>query len=752
MNNLLEVKVRFNREGRKGGKIRTNLRTHDETTSSKIESLIENLKGIMRYFKNSPKLVDGYLIDVHYNDLIAKSKRIRELLKPSGKLANDGVVGARFSDAPDGQENHIITHYVNEETILNTLSKLEEAKRLLEEQLNGKATVKNFNEDDKQMNNIDYSSFSSKSRVRQVIVDSSVIESFSVPNITAETYKESFLVTFFQTEKSLSEILEKLKIDDMKYRYSFYGKDTISVTWDLYQELVDKVPYMISMISTDISQITLDKMEISSYSTKNTIPLPTNEPIIGVIDNLFDEKAYFSEWVDNIDYVEEYEYRGMNPNRDHGTAVSSIIVDGPSLNPWLDDGCGRFRVRHFGVCENRISVPRLVNKIKDIVNSNPDIHVWNLSLGTEDEVSKNFISYDASVLDDLQARKNILFVVSGTNDNREEKSSRLRIGSPADSLNSVVVNSVKRSGVPTSYTRKGAVLSFFNKPDVSYYGGDFEESERINACTSKGVEALYGTSFAAPWISRKLAFLIDVMGFSREVAKALIIDSAASWEFKKSTYKYQNLIGYGIVPIKISEILSSENGEIRFILYGTAQSYNTSNYAIPVPKDSDDRYPFISRATLCYFPECERSQGVDYTSRELSLRFGRINSKGSIDDINENIQDDNGSHVDERKSRSEFRKWENTKFISKVLKKNRPMKSYEERMWGISIISKERLTSAMKNDINFGVVITLREIYGVNRIQEFITGCMIRGWIVNEINMENRVELYHSNQEEIVFD
>ena len=80
------------------------------------------------------------------------------------------------------------------------------------------------------------------------------------------------------------------------------------------------------------------------------------------------------------------------------------------------------------------------------------------------------------------------------------------------------------------------------------------------------------------------------------------------------------------------------------------------------------------------------------------------------------------------------------------------MKSYEERMWGISIISKERLTSAMKNDINFGVVITLREIYGVNRIQEFITGCMIRGWIVNEINMENRVELYHSNQEEIVFD
>ncbi len=31
------------------------------------------------------------------------------------------------------------------------------------------------------------------------------------------------------------------------------------------------------------------------------------------------------------------------------TAVSYIIVDGPRGNPELADGCGRFRVRHFGV-------------------------------------------------------------------------------------------------------------------------------------------------------------------------------------------------------------------------------------------------------------------------------------------------------------------------------------------------------------------------------------------------------------------
>ena len=93
--------------------------------------------------------------------------------------------------------------------------------------------------------------------------------------------------------------------------------------------------------------------------------------------------------------------------------VTSIIVDGPRRNPWLDDGCGRFRVRHFGGCSNRISTIRLVKKIKDIVHENPDIHVWNLSLGTEDEVSKNFVSFDAAALDEIQADRNIILSFPG---------------------------------------------------------------------------------------------------------------------------------------------------------------------------------------------------------------------------------------------------------------------------------------------------------------------------------------------------
>ncbi len=749
MNPLLQVKLRFSHERNNQKPGPRNLKANAQTTVEMIDLFIEELNSVLRYYRNSPKIIQGILVDVNYNDIIAKSNRIREVLKPAGRAINDVVVGARFSDAQDGEENHIITYYINSATIEKTIEDLRIVRQFLSVRLEGKATPKNFNEPD---NHLNYDGFDmSPSKIRNIIVDCSVIDSISVPQITGIPEQDTFIVTFFKTELALSTLLEKLGIDDANYRYSFYGTDTISISKDLLDILVDRVPYMISMVSSDLSKVTLNEIQGIPQEDHILIPDPSNEPTIGVIDTLFDENVYFSKWVQNVDYLDDIEKQAsLGDERQHGTEVSSIIVDGPRLNPWLDDGCGRFRVRHFGVCSNRISTPRLIRKIRDIVDRNPDIHVWNISLGTEDEVSRNFISYDAAALDEIQANKNVIFVISGTNDNREEREGLLRVGSPADSLCSVVVNSVRRDGRPASYTRKGTVLSFYNKPDVSYYGGDYDD--RIVAFSPRGENDVWGTSFAAPWISRKLCYLIDVMGLPREVAKALIIDSAATWDFKRSTYKIKELIGYGIVPISISTILGSDSDEIRFFLYDTSESYRTTNYGIPVPRDTDGKFPFVARATMCYFPECTRAQGVDYTDRELSLQFGRINDKGRIDDINDNVQDEAGAYVDERQSRRDFRKWENTKFISRVLKNNRPLKSYEDRQWGIAITSKERLTNRTMSGLKFGAVITLKEINGVNRIQDFIRACALRGWIVNQLNVQNQIEVYNTSQEEIVFD
>lgn len=73
-------------------------------------------------------------------------------------------------------------------------------------------------------------------------------------------------------------------------------------------------------------------------------------------------------------------------------------------------------------------------------------------------VNSNYISPVAALLDKLESEYDIIFVVAGTND--RNRTGRLPMGDPADSINSIVVNSVRRNGEPASYTRRGPVLSF----------------------------------------------------------------------------------------------------------------------------------------------------------------------------------------------------------------------------------------------------------------------------------------------------
>lgn len=77
---------------------------------------------------------------------------------------------------------------------------------------------------------------------------------------------------------------------------------------------------------------------------------------------------------------------------------------------------------------------------------------------------------------------------------------------------------------------------------------------------------------------------------------------------------------------------------------------------------------------------------------------------------------------------------------------------YGNGNWGLSIRTKERLKTTRDRSTPFGVVVTLKEMNGVNRIDDFIKLCMVRGWIVNRIDVDNRVDVYQKAEEEISFD
>ena len=746
MNNLLELKGKFEqakREGRVGG---PKLAKDREVKFETIDKLIKELEKINSFWQKQ-NLLSKALISVYYNTIVAKSNRMKKIFSKGSLHSNDSIVGARFLD-----ERHIITHYIPYDVLESGIFNLKICSEIVKKEFDNVINYDKFNtitiNDDRLKN---YKDKISNTSFKQLIVDVSFIEKFEIFKNPELEQKTDTIVTVYKTGENIKDILEKIGIT--LFPHKILDETTFLLTPDELNILKREAPYLISMAVSDLSEFTKEDFSLLTEENKLSIPKPKNEPVIGVIDTLFDERIYFSDWVKYTECIDKNIPRDKNDYR-HGTEISSIIVDGPSFNKKLDDGCGRFQIRHFGVATgSRFSSFSILKNIQNIVAKNRDIKVWNLSLGSKLEINKNSISPEAAILDKIQYDNDVIFVVAGTNKSEKDVNTKL-IGSPADSINSLVVNSVKSNGEPASYTRTGPVLSFFVKPDVSYYGG--EKNEEIRVCSPNGEALVCGTSFAAPWIARKLAYLIHILGLSKEVAKALLIHSATGWD--KISNKSALSIGYGIVPIRIEDIINSKDDEIKFVISGISEKYDTYAYNIPVPKEKE-KYPFIAKATLCYFPACSRNQGVDYTNTELDIHFGQVSSKvgGKIKSINSNFQnDEEETYLREKDARKLFRKWDNVKHISDVKKeKNRGKKVYVEEgknndFWGLSIKTIERLNEKFGENLKFGVVITLKEINGVNRIDSFIKNCNLFGnWLVNKIDIKNRIDIFTTAQEDV---
>lgn len=756
MNNILQLKGRFEQRPNSSRPGSPKLPKGKTVSASHLYELAKQLERILVYWTKNTD-INGALVSVHYKHIVAKSNRLKILLAENGKTPTDSIRGVKFVWEPDdvGKEvqKHVFTHFISLKAIEKSIEVLKQTATIIEQHYSGSVNSEIIEE----LGEKSKYSFSEvpKTNFLRTVVDGFYVEKFDVDRATEEITEEA-IITIYQTGVDTKRLLSKFGINIVDER--IIDGTTLRLNPDEVKLLYNNASYLIAMGVTDFSEISRDDM-LDAYEDVEDdfglmIPHPTSEPVIGVIDTQFNKKVYFHEWVEYTNLLDP-NIPLTKKDYEHGTGVSYIIVDGPQGNPELEDGCGRFRVRHFGVAtHNGFSSFTVLKMIRNIVASNRDIKVWNLSLGSKLEIKPNFISPEAAELDRIQSEYDVIFVVAGTNVPEGVTKKDMRIGSPADSLNSMVVNAVDFKGNSASYTRVGPVLSFFHKPDISYYGGDGTAyTDKMVVCRDDmGAAYVTGTSFAAPWISRKLAYLIHIMGLSREVAKALLIDAAAGWNRKDDV---SHRIGYGIVPKHINDIINTSNDEIRFIMTGASEEYETYTYNLPVPI-VDNAHPFYARATLAYFPHCDRNQGVDYTSTEMDIHFGRVVAKrGSttIKAIDDNQQsEDKLITLYEEDARKMYRKWDNVKHISEEIKDKRiPRKAYDSGLWGLKINTKERLQKR-KDPLQFGVVVTLKEMNGVNRIDDFVKMCLARGWLVNRLDIENQLDVYAKAEEEIEFE
>lgn len=743
MNNVLELKgkrfVQASKSGNGGG---ASMNSKKVVTREQLFRLRSKIKQIKEFWESEKTPFEGILISVHYNKIVAKSNRISGLFR--GKKSNYAIVGAKFNEE---KSKHIITYFLDIKDLDKSIDLLYKASNVLNSRFQD-GINKSIFDDNKIINKVAFKKFDiSKSAFKQVIADVSYIDDFEVERAIPQL-KQS-IITLYNTGTDTKKLFKNIGIDILTNR--ILDNQTVFLDENQLKLLFEKAPYLVSMATVDLAELSPEDFIQEYQQNMLHIPSPSIEPTIGVIDTLFDKRVYFSEWVEYHDMVDDNIPKSTDDYR-HGTAVSSLIVDGARLNPWLDDGCGRFKVRHFGVAVgSKFSSFTITKQIKEIIANNKDIKVWNISLGSNQEVNDNFISAEAAILDQIQYENDIIFVVAGTN---KPSYDIVKIGSPADSINSMVVNAVTKKGLSTKYARKGLTLSFFAKPDISYYGGS--EEQYIKVCEPLGAANVAGTSFAAPWIARKLSYLIDILGLNREVAKAMIIDAARNWN-EKPTPEEVALYGHGVVPIKIDDIIQTKEDEIKFLVSDVSEKWNTYNYHFPIPI-KDDKYPYIARATMCYFPVCDRTQGVDYTNTELNIHFGRINNEGKVKDIKGDKQNQEETlnteknYLLEGDARNRFRKWDNVKYVAERPKdRMRPKISYKNKNWGMEIKTNNRLDPKDGTGVRFGVIVTLKEINGINRIDEFIKNCTLNGWLVNILDVQTRIDINKKVNEDIEF-
>ena len=70
----------------------------------------------------------------------------------------------------------------------------------------------------------------------------------------------------------------------------------------------------------------------------------------------------------------------------------------------------------------------------------------------------------------------------------------------------------------------------------------------------------------------------------------------------------------------------------------------------------------------------------------------------------------------------------------------------------MEIKTNNRLNLEDGEGVRFGVVVTLKEINGVNRIDDFIRDCTLNGWLVKVIDVQSRIDIHKKVNEEIEFE
>ena len=364
-------------------------------------------------------------------------------------------------------------------------------------------------------------------------------------------------------------------------------------------------------------------------------------PKIGILDSGISNIAQLSPW----QIGEEHNAAGLiedDIDRNHGTMVASVALYGDKLEGEEMTGCGPSLFANCIVNTNprfaTISEDELLMYIRNSVERYPDVKIWNISQGSQIEVSDNIFSEFAIALDDIQQSHNVLFCKSAGNTPVSGK----RICQGAESVFSLTIGSVCQEGADEKDLPKGTLSPFsrigpgpeyLHKPEIVHYGGNSVTG--VNVVTAPGYSSKEkGTSFATPRVSSLAAHLAHRIGgkFDSTLIKALIIHHAQYPSIlTKADKGVQEAYGFGI-PSTLERMLYNNEDEFTMVWQPEVTPTNGTDYQIigfPYPSslvDENGNFYGIVTVTIVSNPYLMESEGNEYCQTDIEVGIEPIDS------------------------------------------------------------------------------------------------------------------------------
>jgi hypothetical protein len=453
-------------------------------------------------------------------------------------------------------------------------------------------------------------------------------------------------------DEKINERVEKLFLDGCQ-RYNLKVKQyAYSDEINIYRIQTNKAQDIINIATLDgvISVKPMPYFEITASpepeNTKIDVLYPKeNEeyPIVGLLDSGVTPIPHLKPWiVGEEENVAGLEQKDISPQ--HGTAVAGVMAYGDMLEGKNLTGCKPLKFKSFIVNTDkdniRIEETEMVEYIRETVQNNPEIKVWNVSQGSTEESDLSTFSDFGMALDDIQKKERVLICKSAGN--YPAKSGEMkRISKGADSVLSLVVGSIANKQITQNdvavnerspFSRIGFGPEYIIKPDVVHYGGNADTG--INTFSETGYQScmLRGTSFSTPRVTALAANIGYALGsnFDQNLIRALIIHSANY--YNKSHLDHIELLkeqGFGL-PATLDDILNNDPNEFSMIFQpeiNRSDDYQILDFPYPKSLIENGYYYGEITVTVVTEPILKPNQGDEYCQNDIDVHLVTYSKK-----------------------------------------------------------------------------------------------------------------------------